>query len=347
MAGELVLLTGGTGFLGFAILLDLLRSGYRVRVAARSQAKIDKVRAAPPISTLDPPDTQLMFVIVPDMAAPGAYDDAVQGVDFIIHAAAPAHIEQENPKEQMEKVFVTASVRGNLGILESAVDNGRTVRRIVVTSSTVAIAPAEVYTTDTKKREVLRGPENRVAIPTPPYRSELEAYCVGKAAALNATETYMRDHTTAFDLISIMPSWIFGKDELVTDTKGLRTGSTLALIGGLLTGNQRVASIGNAVLCADVARAHVMALDPIIEGNQSFLLNVEAKWEDTVRIVKKYFPDAFESGLFQESDPQPTIPLQWDSSKARDVLGIKLAVYDTMIKEVVGQYLELAKGEGK
>lgn len=320
MAGELVLLTGGTGFLGYAILVDLLKSGYRVRVAARSQAKIDKVRAAPSISALDPPTTQLMFTIVPDMTAVSAYDDAVRGVDFIIHAAAPVHTGEDSTpsKELLEDIFVTASVNGNLGLLKSANEKGKTVRRIVMTSSTVAIAPTEVYVTDTKEREVIRGPENRVAVPAPPYDSELQAYCASKAAALNASEAFMRNNATSFDLISIMPSWIFGKDELLTSTRDMRTSSTNVLLNSLLTGNQGEALIGNVVLCSDVARAHVRALDSDIDGNQSFLLNTEGKWEDKIPIVKKNFPETFKSGLFRESGPQPTIPLRWDSSKVCD-----------------------------
>ncbi|RFU27283.1 hypothetical protein B7463_g9040, partial [Scytalidium lignicola] len=347
MTGELVLLTGGTGFLGYAIRVDLLKSGYRVRVAARSQAKIESVQAALLISTLNPPTTQLMFVIVPDMTAIGAYDNAVQGVDFIIHAAAPLHTGSATRKDQLEELFVTTSMKGNLSILKSANEKGKTVRRIVMTSSTVAIAPAEVYcTSDNKELDVIRGPNSRVAVPGPPYDSELQAYCVGKAAALNYSEAFFRDNTTSFDLISIMPSLIFGKDELITHTKDMRTASTNMLIKGLLTGSQGISGVGNAVLCADVARAHVKALDPNIEGNQSFLLNTEMEWEDTVPIVKKHFPDAFKSGLFREGGRKPTGPLKWDSSKARDVLGINLATYDTMLKEVVGQYLELVKIEG-
>ncbi|KAI1206788.1 uncharacterized protein F4807DRAFT_463192 [Annulohypoxylon truncatum] len=314
MAGELVLLTGGTGFLGYVILADLLKSGYRVRVAARSQAKIDKIRAAPSVSALDPPVTQLTFVIVPDMTTPGAYDDAVCGVDFIIHAAAPLHSGSAPPKEQLEELFVASSVKGSLGILKSASEKAKTVRRVVMTSSTVAIAPADIYIKGTIEDDVIRGPDSRMAVPAPPYDSELRAYCAGKTAALEASEAFVRDNAVNFDLISILPSWILGRDELAVNTGDFRAGSNGMMIGWLLTGNQSFSAVGNAVLCADVARTHVRSLDRDIEGNQSFLLNTEVKWEDTVNIAKKHFPDAFTSGLFQEGVWQPTLPLRWDIS---------------------------------
>ncbi|KAI0883020.1 uncharacterized protein GGS22DRAFT_34375 [Annulohypoxylon maeteangense] len=347
MAGELVLLTGGTGFLGYAILIDLLKSGYRVRVAARSQAKIDRVRAASSLRALNPPATQLMFVIVPDMTAPGAYDEAVLGVDFIIHVAAPLHTNSTPPKEQLEEHLVASSVQGSLGILKSANEKAKTVRRIVMTSSTVAIAPTDIYAKGINEHDIVRGPEYRIAIPAPPYDSGLHAYCAGKTAALQASEAFVKDNATHFDLISILPSWILGKDKLAMDTRDMRAGSNGMVLGWLLAGGQKFRAVGNAVLCTDVARAHVRALDPDIKGNQSFLLNTEVKWEDTVQIAKKYFPDAFTSGLFQEGAWQLTLPLRWDSSKVQDVLGINLATYDTILKEVVGQYLELAKREGR
>lgn len=316
MAKELVLLTGGTGFLGSAILVELLKAGYRVRVAARSQAKIDKVLAAPSIVALDPPATELTFVLVPDMTAPGAYDEAVKEVDFIIHTAAPLSGTKEGAaKDELADSLVKTSVQGNLSILNAAQEKGKTVRRVVFTSSTVAIAPPEIYLMDTKERDIVRGPDTRVAASAPPYSTELHAYCAGKAAALNASEAFLKDNPTSFDLVSIMPSWIFGKDELATTSADLRTGSTKALIHRLQTSQGNAPTIGNIVLCSDVALAHVRALDENIKGNQAFILNVDGNWEDTIPIAKKYFPDAFKSGLFQESSPHPTISLKWDSSK--------------------------------
>ncbi|KAI2463961.1 hypothetical protein F4781DRAFT_95481 [Annulohypoxylon bovei var. microspora] len=345
MAGELVLLTGATGFLGYAILVDLLKTGYRVRVVARSQAKIDRILAASSVSALSPPVTRLTFVIVPDMKSPGAYDNAVRGIDFIIHTASPIHAGLTPSGDQSGEFFVASSVQGSLGILKSANEMAETVKRVVMTSSTVAIAPTDIYVKGINEHDVVRGPDSRMAVPAPPYDTELRAYCAGKTAALEASEAFVRDNTVNFDLISILPSWILGRDELATDTGEMRAGSNGMAIGWLLTGNQDFRAVGNAVLCADVARAHVRALDPDIKGNQSFLLTTEIRWEDTVDIAKKYFPDAFTSGLFQEGLWQSAIPLKWDLSKVKDVLGINLATHDTIIREVLSQYLELAKRE--
>lgn len=115
-----------------------------------------------------------------------------------------------------------------------------------------------------------------MAIPVPLYNSELQAYGVSKAVALNALEVFMRDNAMRFELISIILSQILGKDKLLTNTRDLHTTSTNALVSGLLTGNQGESSVGNAVLCIDVACAHVKALDLNIEGNRSFL-NTEPK----------------------------------------------------------------------
>ncbi|XDG01670.1 hypothetical protein ABKA04_001285 [Annulohypoxylon sp. FPYF3050] len=342
MAEKLVLLTGATGFLGYAILLDLLKSGYRVRVAARSQAKIGKIWAAPSLSALNPSATQLMFVIVPDMVAPNAYDDAVQGVDFIIHVAAPVHSGSTPQKEQLGELFVMTSVKGSLGILDSAMKT-ETVKRVVMTSSTVAIAPTEVYTKGINEHDVIRGPNTRKTVPRPPYESELQAYCAGKTAALKASEAFSKDEAVKFDLISILPSWILGRDELATNIDELRAGSNGMVIGWLLDGGQSFGVVGNAVLCADVARAHVRALESDIKGSQSFLLNTEANWKDTPGIIKKYFPDVYESGIFKEGIWYPSVPLRWDISKVQRVLGIELAGFDAIIKEVAEQYIELAK----
>src|SRR5438034_10981539 len=88
MTSDLVLITGVTGHVGFRVLVFALEAGYRVRAAVRNQEKADTILAAPSIKALNP-DSRLTFVFVPDILMDGAYDEAVKGVDSIIHIASP------------------------------------------------------------------------------------------------------------------------------------------------------------------------------------------------------------------------------------------------------------------
>ncbi len=71
-----VLVTGGTGFLGKAVIQRLIAEGYTVRVLARKLSKIDQLKAM---------GVEIFFGDVADMTSLAA---AFQGVDLVLHAAA-------------------------------------------------------------------------------------------------------------------------------------------------------------------------------------------------------------------------------------------------------------------
>ncbi|KAF4983384.1 hypothetical protein F66182_17065, partial [Fusarium sp. NRRL 66182] len=143
MSSELVLITGGSGHIGYQVLVTALEAGYRVRAAVRNQAKADKIKSAPSIQALNPQD-RLSFVEVADLTAPGAYDKAVEGVDLIIHVAAPITSSYEEGAD-FATHFIEPSVKGTLGILTAA-QKTSSVRRVVITSSVVAIIPFADFT---------------------------------------------------------------------------------------------------------------------------------------------------------------------------------------------------------
>jgi nucleoside-diphosphate-sugar epimerase len=322
MAGDLVLLTGSTGFLGYIILTQLLKQGYRVRAAVRSQNKVRKILEGPSIKAMAPTNEQLSFVTVPDMTTPGAYDDAVEGVTYIIHVASPIPSFGDGEplaQEQLEEAFVKKALSGALGMLESAhAKVGGSLRRVVMTSSTVAVVPFEVYMGRGTEPDRVWTSEDRIAVAQAPYGFEFEAYSAGKAAVINASEEFVRTRSTAFDLVTITPSWIFGRDELVSDAGGMRAGSTNSVLLSVLLGVKNDSGYsGNAVYGPDVAKAHVLSLDPKIKGNQSFVVNTTMNWEDAIVIAKKYYPDAFATGKLREDGKQPTMALEWDTSKVR------------------------------
>lgn len=74
-----------SGFLGYATAVSALESGYRVRGVVRKETQIDEIKRTLPRQFLD----NIEFVIVPDLRADGAFNDAMKDVDHMIHMASP------------------------------------------------------------------------------------------------------------------------------------------------------------------------------------------------------------------------------------------------------------------
>jgi nucleoside-diphosphate-sugar epimerase len=339
MANDLVLLTGGTGYLGYLTLIALLKSGYRVRLAVRSASKIARVEAGPSFKALKP---SVEWVIVPDMTANGAYDEAVKGVKYIVHCASPIPTfgAEPIPTEKLAEHFLHQATKGDVGMLESAQSAG-TVKRIVMTSSVVAIIPFDYFMgKGDLSVEILAS--NRIPDEAGPFESEFQAYSAGKAAALNASEAWVSLHKPSFDLITITPGWIFGRDELVTKVKDLTQGSTNAVLTNLLLGNkEEIPYGGNVVWGEDVAEVHVLALDEKIKGNQNFTASFDFEWEEAIDILKQSFPKEVAAGKLSIEGKQPTMAIKTPGRETEKVFGIKFAPFDKIVKEVATQYLEL------
>ena len=75
---QTVLVTGASGFVAGHVLNYFLEAGFNVRAAVRSEKTAENVR-----KTHSRFGDALSFTIVPDMAAPNAFDEAVKGVDGV------------------------------------------------------------------------------------------------------------------------------------------------------------------------------------------------------------------------------------------------------------------------
>ena len=342
VSNDLVLLTGATGFLGFKVLVDLLKAGYHVRIAVRSESKLQKVLATPSLKTLKPTQEQLSWVVVPDLSVQGAYDEAAKGVKYIIHTASPiptfGGVEAPD-QSQYEEYFIKPAVAGAVGMLKSAVKAG-TVKRVVITSSVVAILPFKYLIGESDGRVFTA--DDRISTAKGPYGFEFEAYSASKAAALNETEAYMKKEQPGFDLISIVPGWIFGRDELITNVKDLTIGSTNSVLAGLVLGsNNEIGYNGSSVLGDDTAKVHVLALDPQVNGNQAFITSLPMKWESAITVLEQDFAAAVADGRLNTKGKQPTLDIDIDMSKTEETFNLKFAPYEDQVKEVASQYLEL------
>jgi nucleoside-diphosphate-sugar epimerase len=347
-ASNLLVLTGATGFLGFKVLTIALAAGYNVRLVVRSASKANKVLNSPSIKAQNLSQDRLSYVVVEDMEAPNAFDEAVKGATYVIHCASPIPSfggEAPPTPEQFDEFFVQAALRSTVGLLESSRKAG-TVKRIVATSSMVAITPFHYYLGQGDDK--VFDAEFRIPLDKGPYGFEFQAYSASKAAALNESEAWIKENKPGFDLISILPGWIFGADELATTVKDFESSSTNSVLLGLLRGNQSdVPSNSNSALVDDVARIHVLALDPKIPGNQAFVAAADGVngmvWEDSIKVLEKNVPEAIAQGLVKTTGKQPTLTIPVDAKKTEETFGFKLAGFDEQVKSLVNQWIEVAK----
>ena len=175
-----------------------------------------------------------------------------------------------------------------------------------------------------------------------PFGGLFAAYGASKVAALNATEEYIRTQKPHFDINHIGPSFVIGKNELASNRAEVLTGTNGAALGHVV-GADSGPTPSTSVFVDDVAKMHVLALDPKIPGGQFFLGVSEGsntRWENSFDIVKKHFPEAVEDGTFPLSGKNPTKRLIFDNEYTKKTLGIRFASFEEQVKSIAKQYLE-------
>jgi uncharacterized protein YbjT (DUF2867 family) len=86
MSTPIVLITGASGHLGFRTLVLTLKAGHRVVATIRREELAKKISSK---QSILPYHDQLTFVVVKDITAPRAFEQAMQGVTHVIHVASP------------------------------------------------------------------------------------------------------------------------------------------------------------------------------------------------------------------------------------------------------------------
>lgn len=131
MENELVLVTGGTGFIAQYCILALLGAGYRVRATIRTPTRESEVLQHLGAGGAEPGD-RLSFAVA-DLGADQGWAEAAAGCAFVLHGASPTPSGDQVSLED----WVRPAVDGNIRVLRAARDAG--VRRVVLTSAFGAI----------------------------------------------------------------------------------------------------------------------------------------------------------------------------------------------------------------
>lgn len=77
-----ILVTGGSGFAAAHVIRAFLNKGYNVKATVRSESRGKEVLASHPEYS-----AKLSYVVVPDIAEKGAFNDALKGVNGVSQLA--------------------------------------------------------------------------------------------------------------------------------------------------------------------------------------------------------------------------------------------------------------------
>ena len=134
-SGKTLLITGGTGSFGNAVLNRFLRTDIgEIRIFSRDEKKQDDMRHE--YQLRDPESAAKLKFYIGDVRNPDSLHDVMRGVDFIFHAAA---LKQVPSCEFFPMEAVRTNIVGTDNVLTAAIDAG--VKRIVCLSTDKAAYP--------------------------------------------------------------------------------------------------------------------------------------------------------------------------------------------------------------
>ena len=322
---QLILLTGASGFVAAHVLNSLLQHGYKVRGTVRTEAAADKVRKTHS-RLLNGDESRLTFSIVQDVAVTGAFDEAVKGVDGVIHTASPFVMQVENN----ERDLLDPAIKGTTSILQAVEKYAPQVKRIVITSSFAAIAdPTQGlrpgYTYSEKDW-------NPVTYEQAKSGDGSTAYCASKTFAEKAAWDFVENHKPRFDIATICPPMIYGPLEHDAGLDHLNTSS--ADIFRLMDGSQKAPGPTAFPAFADVrdvGEAHVKAYESS-RSSRYFVTAGNFQYPDVCEIIRKALP-AYASKVPDPSSTEKVETFKVNNERAKKDLGIRFIQLDQTISD--------------
>lgn len=187
-----VLVTGGSGFVGIHVILQLLVAGHRVRTTVRRPDRQADVLAMLREGGAASPESLSFFTA--DLIRDDGWREAVTGCDYVLHVASP--LSTSVPKDENEMVIPARD--GTLRVLRAAREAG--VRRVVITSSLAAIGyghPPQDKPFDETDWTNLEG-------------ADVQPYPKSKTLAERAAWDFVTREGDGLELSVINPAGIFG-----------------------------------------------------------------------------------------------------------------------------------------
>ncbi|KAF9018459.1 NAD(P)-binding protein [Hymenopellis radicata] len=321
-SSELVFVTGGTGYVGSHILLELLKVGYRVRAAARG-AKIQQLR-----ELYAKYGAQFEVISVADVAI-DEFPAAFKGATAVIHSAAPL------PSRNDAQEVLRGAIEGTLNVVRQADKAG--IKKIVVTSTIATARNPSGSTTDQDWNPVTK--EQAYGL------TGMAVYGAAKTVAERELWAYADAHPH-LDITTINPPFIYGPvaETFKVPEPSIGSITSLGMLYALLFPDSTMfpPNVHYADV-RDVAKAHVRALKapPSSSVGRKRLIfgsPYEFDLEAVRNLVVQKRPQVASRWTTKKVPTYPSLKLHCDMGRLKEVLGMDEAQFisleDTMLDSI-------------
>ena len=291
LKNELVLVTGGAGFIGSHLVEELVAKGYKVRVLdVLSRGNLEYIQ---PLI-----DKGKVEFIDGDIRYNDVVDKSMKDVDYVFHEAATnINRSQAYPEESFDVNF-----RGSYIVFKSALDHN--VKKVMFASS------ASVY----GQPKTLPISENHDLNPITPY-------CVSKLASEHLLKFFAR---SGLKFITFRYFNVYG---LRQHTDAYYTSVIILFLKSLLNDKPPLV-MGNGeqsmdfVNVKDVVRANIMGMESDVENE---ILNIGSGKSTTIRKLAYMLIDIMGKDVKPRFKPRDVIVTERraDIRKAKDILGFE------------------------
>jgi dihydroflavonol-4-reductase len=264
-ARQVVLVTGGSGYIAGFVIAALIAKGFAVRTTVRSLAREAEVRAG--LSKITDPAGVRFFAA--DLTSDAGWAEAVAGCAYVQHIASP--LPAVNPKTDDELVIPARD--GALRVARAARDAG--VKRMVMTASVASIAYGQTPRA---------APFTELDWTDPTNLADTSPYERSKTLAERAVREWMAREGGALEVVTIHPGLVLGP--VLGRDFSVSIEAVKKLLEGSVPGIPRMG--WPLVDVRDVAEMHVLAM--LAEGvaGERFIAAAEFWWmKDMAATLKR------------------------------------------------------------
>ncbi|KID73822.1 NAD-dependent epimerase/dehydratase terH [Metarhizium brunneum] len=279
--GGLLLVTGANGYIASVAIQVFLQRGYQVRGTVRSAASNIWMK------TYFGPKFEL--VEVPDIHSPGAFDEALKGVDGVAHMAMNMDMNPENQS------IIDQTIQSNLLLLETAAKEP-TVKSVVITSSLAACAVPKTgvpyridsSTWNTEAMEQTAKPWDGKGNPR---WHGIMLYGASKARGEQEAFAWVHKHKPPFSFNTVVPNVNFG---IAISPENMGYRSTSAVIDAVVKGYPAAPSILPPQWYVDVEDTALLHLGALtlddVNDERLFAFAGTYSWVQILEILHRRFP---------------------------------------------------------